>query len=125
MAGSNGEALAGLRRRFDEWRRLRQRRTPIPDPLWGAAVEAARKYGVSRTARWLRVHYYSLKRRLGAANAQGPEPVKFVEVTPKVLSAEPACVLEMHDRRGRRLRIELRDSGGAEVLARSLWRDRR
>jgi hypothetical protein len=31
--------------------------------LWAAAVEAAREYGVSRTASVLRVDYYALKKR--------------------------------------------------------------
>lgn len=125
MADRNGEALAGLRRRFDEWRRLRQRRTGIPEPLWVAAVEAAREHGVSETSRRLRVDYYSLKRRLAATNARRSGAIEFVEVTPKALSGGPECVLEMHDRQGRRMRVELRDAAGAEGLARSLWRDRR
>ena len=51
MAGSNGQAFVGLRRRFDEWRRQRRRRTRIPEPLWVAAVEAAREHGVWKTSR--------------------------------------------------------------------------
>lgn len=121
MTGSNGEVLAGLRRRFDEWRRLRKRRTRIPEPLWSAAVDAAQEHGIWKTARRLRVDYYSLKRRLSASKA----PMEFVEVTPGVLSSGPACVLEMSDGKGRRLRVELRDAAGAETLARSLWTARR
>lgn len=124
MARSNGGTLAGLRQRFDEWRRLRQRRTRIPEPLWVAAVQAAREHGVWQTSRRLKVDYYSLKRRLSATKARRSAAIEFVEVAPNVLSA-PACVLEMHDRQGRRLRVELHDAAGAEALARSLWRDRR
>ncbi|MBI2933094.1 MAG: hypothetical protein HYY16_15730 [Planctomycetes bacterium] len=124
MAGSNGQGLAGLERRFDEWRRLRQRRTRIPEPLWIAAVEAAREHGVCKTSRRLKIDYYSLKHRLAATNARRSGTIEFVEVAPNVLSA-PACVLEMHDRQGRRLRVEMRDTAGAEALARTLWRDRR
>lgn len=120
MAGSNGEAFVGLRRRFDEWRRLRRRRTRIPEPLWVAAVEAAREHGVWKTSRELKLDYYSLKRRLSGRSGG----IEFVEVAPNVLSAV-ACVLEMHDRQGRRLRLELRDAAGAESLARALWRERR
>ncbi len=120
MAEGNGQALVGLRRRFDEWRRVRRHRTPIPEPLWTAAVQAAREHGVWKTCRGLKVDYYSLKRRMPATNALADRPIKFVEVTPKALSG-PACVLEMHDSLGRRLRVELRDAAGAEGLARSLW----
>jgi hypothetical protein len=125
MEDGNGQALAGLRQRFDEWRRLRTRRRRIPEALWTAAAEAAREHGVWQTSRRLKVDYYSLKRRLAAACAHGSEPIRFVEVTPKGLSPAPACVLEMQDRRGRRLRVELRDAAGAEATARALWSLRR
>jgi hypothetical protein len=39
-----------LRARFEEWRQNRQGKSPIPDELWAAAVELARKDGVNRTA---------------------------------------------------------------------------
>lgn len=124
MADTNGQALAGLRRRFDEWRGLRRGRTRIPEPLWAAAVQAAREHGVWKTSRRLKIDYYSLKRRC-AADARREKPIEFVEVTPKILSAGPACVLEISDGDGWRLRAELRDAAGAETLARSLWRSRR
>ncbi len=125
MENCNGQALAGLRRRFDEWRRLRPGRTRIPEPLWAAAVQAAREHGIWRTSRQLKLDYYSLKRRLAGTNRQVPAPIHFVEVTPQVLSPGPACVLEITDGRGRRLRVELRDAAGTDVLARTLWRGRR
>jgi hypothetical protein len=123
MPNTNGQTLAALRQRFDEWRRLRRCRTRIPEALWLAAIQAAREHGVWKTSRQLKVDYYSLKRRL-AAKAPQP-PIDFVEVTPKLLSATPACVLAIEDRDGRRLRVELRDVAGAETLARALWRHRR
>jgi hypothetical protein len=125
MAHTNGQVLAGLRQRFDEWRRLRRHpRSRIPESLWGAAVEAAREHGLWKTARQLRVDYYSLKRRL-ASNPPPAAGIDFVEVSPKILSPRPACVLTLEDGRGRRLRVELSAGAGAEALARTLWRSRR
>jgi hypothetical protein len=48
-----------------------------------------------------------------------------VEIPGKLLVPHPGCVLELQDREGLRLRVELSDAAGAEVLARSLWRERR
>ncbi len=125
MAHTNDQALAGLRQRFDEWRRLRRHpRSRIPESLWGAAVEAAREHGLWKTSRQLRVDYYCLKRRLESKTPQAPA-IDFVEVTPNLRSPGPACVLVIEDRQGRRLRVELRDAAGAEGLARALWRPRR
>ena len=51
--------------------------------------------------------------------------MRFVEVSPQALSPAPACVLEIEDRDGRRLRVELREAAGAEAITRSLWSHRR
>jgi len=126
MIGTNGQALGELRRRFGVWRDRRPRGKRIPEDLWQAAVHAAREHGVCKTSRQLGVDYYSLKQRLTTAGAPAsdPETVEFVEIPRKVLSAGPGCVLELQDPKGLRLRIELRDTAGAESLAKALWSHR-
>ena len=39
-----------VRARFEEWRQNRQGKSPIPDELWLAAAELARRDGINRTA---------------------------------------------------------------------------
>ena len=125
MDSTNGQGLAELRRRFAVWRQRRPRGRRIPTELWQAAAQAAREHGVCKASRQLGVGYYSLKRRLTrTAAAVEPESVEFVEIPRKVLSAGPGCVVELHDPRGLRLRVELRDVSDAESLARSLWSHR-
>jgi hypothetical protein len=126
MIGTNGQALTELQRRFWVWRGRRPQRRRIPEELWQAAVHAARQHGLWKAARHLRVDYYSLKQRLTRASAPAvsTESVEFVEIPQKVLSSGPACVVELQDPRGLRLRVELRDPSGAEALARALWSQR-
>lgn len=125
MVGTNGHGIEELRRRFADWRRTRARGTRIPEPLWRAAVEAAREHGVSQTSLRLGVDYYSLARRLNGRPRTASGDVKFVEIPGKVLPTVPACVVEVQDGKDRRLRVELRDAAGAESLARALWKTRR
>jgi len=127
MDGSNGHPLDGLKGRFAVWRGKRARGSLIPEPLWGAAVKAAREQGVWQTSKHLRVDYYSLKKRVEREHPKAVTgaPIEFVEIPGKVLSSGPGCVVQIEDRRGVRLRVELRDAAGAEGLARSLWRGRR
>jgi len=49
-------------RRFERWRSSHQGRLPIPKALWASAAETARKHGVFRTAKILRLEYGKLKR---------------------------------------------------------------
>jgi hypothetical protein len=126
MTGAKSQALTHLQRRFAIWRRKRSRGMHIPADLWQAAIQAARKQGVWQTSQALGLDYDSLTQRLkGSPPAvAGSGSVEFVEIPGKALSARPGCVLELQDREGLRLRVELSDAAGAEGLAQSLWRGR-
>ena len=72
-----GEELLDLRARLAEWRKSHPRRSPLPEEMWVAAVELARRHGVYRTARALPIDYVKLRKRLNTTVAARPE---FVEV---------------------------------------------
>jgi hypothetical protein len=61
--------LETVRQRFERWRRTREVRSRIPEPLWASAVKVAGTYGIHRTARALRVDYYALKKRVEGRHA--------------------------------------------------------
>lgn len=142
-AGSSTEwprEIDRLRRRFEAWRRQRDRGRRIPQALWVAAVSLARRYGVSTISRAVRVDYYSLKKRLEAAlkpsgsRAAAAATVAttavtggFVEIPVPVVAGASPCVLELEDRHGGRLRLELRglDAEALTALVRSVWSARR
>jgi hypothetical protein len=42
------EPIAQLQRQLEQFRGTQSRRTKLPEPLWQAAVELARQYGVFR-----------------------------------------------------------------------------
>ncbi len=129
--GRSSRALDRGREEFARWRGVRRRGARIPQRLWALAVRLAGEHGVSRTALALGLDYYALKRRLEAAAGQEGEARRsgsgFVELPPTALPGTAACVLELVDGRGSRLRIELRDgaAAGVEAVARSLWQVRR
>ena len=70
MRGRKPAAALGIdevRTRFESWRQTRKGKACIPDNLWSAAVEVARRDGVNRTAVALRLDGGKLKRRVMAA----------------------------------------------------------
>jgi hypothetical protein len=95
--------------RFEEWRRNRPRRAAIPEELWSAACEVARRDGVTRTAIALRLDCGKLKRRMMAADgvAKGATTPWFVELIAPEAGAVAQCAIELEGRRGR-VRIELK-----------------
>jgi hypothetical protein len=97
-----------VRLRLERWRKNREHRSPIPEELWASAAELASEYGLAKTARALRLDYYSLKERLKASGQpSAPEAntrPAFVELVPQP-PAISECTVELEDPSGARMRI--------------------
>jgi hypothetical protein len=117
-------SLEEVKTRFEEWRQTRKGKAAIPDGLWSAAAEVARKEGVSRTSTELRVEWNELKRRMTAA-AGAPRqtvPPAFVELVAPQSQSLSECMIELEGRRGK-LRIQLKGASASYLatLSRELW----
>jgi hypothetical protein len=117
-------SLEEAKARFEEWRRDRRGKAAIPDELWAAAAEVARREGVSRTSTELRVEWNHLKRRMAAADrtASKTTPPRFVELVAPREESLSECVIELEGRRSK-LRIQLKDASATYLakLSRQLW----
>jgi hypothetical protein len=109
--------------RLEEWRQSRRyKRAAIPDKLWSAAVEVARKDGLSRTAAALRLDYGKLKQLMVAADGVEKKTASpaFMELIAPEAAAVAQCAIELEGRRAR-IRIELKASAADVVsLSRTL-----
>jgi hypothetical protein len=143
MAGNQDQNIPHdmkkIYRRFVHWRSLHTGKLPIPEPLWDAAAELARKRGINATAKVLHLEYAKLKektfahkqgdggKRSGTAASRRmrrqPEPPAFVELfAPPSPGSSLECRVELEGRRGK-LRIEFKGIATAELVAlsRALW----
>jgi hypothetical protein len=114
--------LDEVRARFEEWRKNRQGKSPIPDELWSAAVQVARKDGVNRTAAELHLDGGKLKRLMVGKATQGKPAPAFVELlTPRTASISE-CMIELEGRHGT-VRIHLKGASASDLaaLSRALW----
>ncbi len=123
MRRENGAlTIDEVRARLGEWRQNRQGRSPIPDELWSAAAELARKDGINRTAAELHLDGGKLKRLMGAKATSRKRSPTFVElVTPRAISI-PECTIELEGRHGT-VRIQLKGASASDLaaLSRALW----
>ena len=111
-----------VRARFEEWRKNRQGKSAIPDELWSAAVQLARKDGVNRTAAELHLDGGKLKRLMVGKTTRGKPAPAFVELlTPRAISI-PECTIELEGRHGT-VRIQLKGASASDLaaLSRALW----
>jgi len=116
-----------VRRRLQEWRRSRRHGARIPEDLWIAAVKLAKKYRPARVAHTLGLDYNGLKQRLKTAKQHGTsEPQSqpgFIELFPFAPSSHCQCTMEIEDRRGAKMKLELKGMSAGDVAAvsRALW----
>lgn len=113
--------LVQLMKRFESWRKSRPVGQRIPEKLWKAAARVAAEHGVNRTARALNLDYYSLKQRVDDTSLRTAP--RFVELPSSPMSTMNACVIELEDAHGSRMRFELNGPSTPDVLelSRSFW----
>ena len=119
--------LQKVQRQFTSWRRTRNKRSPIPEPLWDGAVGLALEQGVNPVAQALRLDYYRLRDRVAAAEqAQRPEGrhSDFVELEVDPSAWGVPCTIELEDRAGAKMTIGLSRGSSTELVAlvEAFWR---
>ena len=113
-----------VRARFDDWRQTRKGKAHIPDELWSAAVEVARRDGVNQTATALHLDGGKLKRRMMATGLvpDKTRPPAFVEMMVPHAVGASECTIELEGRNAN-LRIHWKGATAADLagLSRALW----
>ena len=104
--------------RWPNRRRTKRPRSRIPERLWELAVKLAAKHGLHRTARTLKLDYYSLKKRVeAAAGSREKNDAPFLEL-PAVgavsTDAVPVCVIELEEGAAR-WRVQLTGYSAADI----------
>lgn len=122
--------LEAGRRRFERWRRTREGRSRIPDPLWNSAVKLSATYGIHRTAKTLRLNSDSLKKRVASTNGNGSRGQRkprqkaggreaataFVELVPPEGACPPECIVELENPHGAKMRIHAKGNQIPDVV---------
>jgi hypothetical protein len=85
----------------------------LPKEVWSAAVALARRHGLHKTAKALRLDYYGLKKQVkkasGGEKVRGTSGGEFMEVLPAEISnLRPECTLELENGSGAKMRIHLK-----------------
>ena len=121
------DKLAQGLRQFEQWRRQREGRSRLPDHLWSLAVELAREFGVSRTAKTLRLAYNTLKEKSQHSEERDrPDSrltIPFLELRPDRGDAQVECTIDCERSSGQKIRIHLKgpDWPDLPLLCQGLW----
>jgi hypothetical protein len=117
-----------LRRRFAEWRGTHAVRSRLPEELWAAAAELARRDGMNATAEALGVDKPSLRKwadrlhpqrqprpRRSPPKRRGSATPACVELLASGSGAARSCLVAVESPRGGKLRVELKAIGTSEL----------
>ena len=106
------EPIVYLRRQLDQFRSTQPHRTRLPETLWQAAVELARKHGLHPVAQPLRLDYMGLKRRLEGVPVVRKKAAKpaFVELVAGHPATMSEYLIEFESRIGSKMRIQWKAS---------------
>ena len=114
-------------RQFEQWRAQQDRRRRLPDHLWSLAVELAREFGVSRTAKTLRLAHNTLKHKSllhqeHTVSEPGPS-LSFLELRTDTGSTPVECTIECERSSGQKIRMDLKGSHWPDLpsLCKALW----
>ena len=114
------EDLEQLRHRFEDFRKAQPGHSRLPESLWAAATELAKRYGVNPTARTLRLEYGGLRKRVEnrprrKAKSLKTEPPSFLEFIAPGAKPVTNCTVEVESAQGGKLRLELKAVATTEL----------
>jgi hypothetical protein len=120
VAGGISEDLEQLRQRLDEFRNTHALRSRLPESLWAAAAELAKRHGMYQTARALRLDYAGLKKRVDnhgqAKRRQTTAPPSFMEFIAPGAKPVTDCTVEVESAQGNKLRLNLQTVATTELV---------
>jgi hypothetical protein len=125
--GARDQSLEGVKQRLAQWRTSRVRGERIPRALWAAVVQLAKQGDARQIAQELRIDYEGLMKRLGHGSvvpSTGTEQTRFIELVAPGTLGSAQCVIEMHNVRGAKMRIELKGGdlvGCVASVSNSFW----
>jgi hypothetical protein len=104
-----------LSQRLERWRSQHPSRSPLPASVWTAAVELARKHGVWRVGKALRLDYSKLKQLTESADpGRSDKQPTFVELLPSPASSPAECLIEVEANRAK-IRIQWKAATASDL----------
>jgi hypothetical protein len=122
--------LKEIQKQFEDWRNTRQKREPIPEALWEAAVRGARYNPIGRVSRILRINHRELKKRIHTRYGDSFFGVdlgtRFIEIDSRQLICPVECIVEMQQPDGARMKMHIKSGNGFNPLelAKAFWQQR-
>jgi hypothetical protein len=110
-----------VRGRFEIWRKSKQGRERIPEPLWASAARLCERYSAHKVSRWLRLNSAALRHRLSGNHSpqspRGKTPafVEWVAASPAPTPSAAEYILELEEAPGSIMRLRVHGAHVTQV----------
>ena len=112
--------IEDVRHQFEQWRKDRKHRSPIPDNLWERAVSLVAEHSINTVSRSLRIGYTPLKRRVLASRSENVRESMtysdFVALDLRTSMPTAECILEKEGKNGLKMRLHIKGHLGLHPL---------
>ncbi len=113
-------SLEQVQQRFESWRKLRKKRTRIPQNLWQAAVALSEEYSIYHLSKALRVNYTTLKKKVAGTHLPEEHPCEifstpFIEL-PAPAPLLPESTIEMIKTNGSVMRMNVKGATCSDLV---------
>lgn len=117
---STHQDIESIRLRLQSWRQTRRHGARIPEDIWDSATRLARVHRPAAVAHALGLDYNTLRERIVSASPalrRKPAEPAFVELLSPTPPRFSECTLEIEDRHGAKMRIQLKSSEAPDLGA--------
>ena len=115
LASRNQQTLESVQKRFQQWRKNREKGGRIPRELWATACLLFPRYSINQISRGLMLDYVGLRNRIKPATKEEKEPY-FVELSMGKAHRVVDGKLKMKDSRGGGIKIRIKKTAVGRVI---------
>jgi hypothetical protein len=115
LSTQHQDRLQAVSDAFAEWRRSRQKRSPIPEEFRHAATALSPLYSTLQISRALRLDYAKLKRRIDESAPCEKSP-SFIELKAESLFAVARCSIQLQSPEGFQMEIRAEVASPSEFV---------
>ena len=123
--------LEEVKSQFTTWRANRaNKKSPIPDNLWEAAVTLTDRYSLHKISKTLHVNHTALRDQVALRKTSNStaclEPASFIELAHPLPPFQSECLIEMENTHGEKMRMHFTGEVSLDLMALSnnFWSNR-
>ena len=112
--------LEKVQEQFENWRKNRKKRRPIPKSLWDSAIKLHGDYSIQQITKALRLNYTDFKKKIPRTKTSETiieSPPAFIDVDlSQYIPHAPEYSIELENTKGSKMKISMKGQGIIDVL---------